>query len=600
MFLFAQSLLAVGVLSLVLGGCTPESAETDSNPDTADTGDTGAPADSGSAIDADQDGVPADDDCDDFNNTIGARSNDADCDGTASPDDCNDADATSTILAEDADCDTTPTAQDCDDANATSTTLAEDADCDATPTAQDCDDTDATSTILAEDADCNGIRDDEEAVTTWSGEYDLEDLGDVVLGDRTEDMAGRSFAAGTDLTGDGHLDLLVGARGADHGSDNNGAAYVVPGPISGERWLADETRLWKGLDGDSTGYAGATVAVTDLDADGQSDMVVGAYLSNGQRGAVYLVYGPITGGGELVDADVVWAGGYDSSNGNGAKLGYAVVGLGDVTGDGQADFAMSEPIGKSGTFSSAGNVYVLAGGESLPSNLAYAPTVISGAGSNGQAGDSLADAGDLDGDGTSDLVLYGELAARLFFGPLPSGATTDDADATFGSGLDTNLEFAGPGDVGGDGRGDLVIGTYGGGVGGEVYLFEAVVAGDRTISSADATWVHEQGGAAFGSSVGGAGDVNRDGFADVVMGAPADDEYGSGTGAAFLALGPMSGKHPVTDTEAVFFGEAPDSNAAQAVGGVGDLNGDGADDFAVSSMIGHDTDFWAGTLTILQ
>ena len=109
---------------------------------------------------------------------------DADCDGVPAPDDCDDYDADSTTITTDADCDAVPTADDCDDFDADSTTLATDADCDGVLTADDCDDFDADSTIVALDADCDGVPapddciDDDPAVGTECPLLSCKDLYD--------------------------------------------------------------------------------------------------------------------------------------------------------------------------------------------------------------------------------------------------------------------------------------------------------------------------------------------------------------------------------------------------------------------------------------
>ena len=87
--------------------------------------------------DEDEDGVAAEDDCDDNDATLHAIADDADCDGSESWLDCDDNDVNSTLIADDADCDGILTADDCDDADETSTAIADDADCDGAATADD-------------------------------------------------------------------------------------------------------------------------------------------------------------------------------------------------------------------------------------------------------------------------------------------------------------------------------------------------------------------------------------------------------------------------------------------------------------------------------
>ena len=140
------------VMSLIgiaaLGGC----AKTDPSDPSTDPGNT-QPA----AQDDDGDGVPAEDDCDDQDASLGDINSDADCDGTPAEDDCDDTDPASTVVADDADCDGVLAADDCDDDDEAFGALASDADCDGVLADGDCDDEDPTSTTVTDDADCDGV-----------------------------------------------------------------------------------------------------------------------------------------------------------------------------------------------------------------------------------------------------------------------------------------------------------------------------------------------------------------------------------------------------------------------------------------------------------
>ena len=107
-------------------------------------------------IDADNDGVAAEDDCNDADAMLGARSADADCDGALTADDCDDADAMLGAQSADADCDGALTADDCNDADAMVGSMVTDMDCDGIATADDCDDGSAQVGPRSADADCDG------------------------------------------------------------------------------------------------------------------------------------------------------------------------------------------------------------------------------------------------------------------------------------------------------------------------------------------------------------------------------------------------------------------------------------------------------------
>ena len=126
----------------------------------------------GSSNDADGDGVPAAEDCDDADPTLGAREDDGDCDGVPWADDCDDASPASAVRADDGDCDGIPTSADCDDTNDQVPTF--DQDCDGTETELDCDDSDAS--VPADDADCDGVATADDC-----------DDANALLGDRASD-----------------------------------------------------------------------------------------------------------------------------------------------------------------------------------------------------------------------------------------------------------------------------------------------------------------------------------------------------------------------------------------------------------------------------
>jgi hypothetical protein len=148
------------------GTSTGSATQTDTDTSTG----TGTSTGTSGVVDADQDGVPADEDCDDTDALSTVVAEDADCDGALTVDECDEEDPLSTLLAEDGDCDGVRTADDCDDHDNASTVVAGDADCGGVITALDCDDTDASVHPGAPevwndgvDQDCDGVADVEDA-----------------------------------------------------------------------------------------------------------------------------------------------------------------------------------------------------------------------------------------------------------------------------------------------------------------------------------------------------------------------------------------------------------------------------------------------------
>ncbi len=211
---------------------------------------------------------------------------------------------------------------------------------------------------------------------------------------------------------------------------------------------------------------------------------------------------------------------------------------------------------------------------------------------------------DLDGDGLAETIVGVADDHRVDIirgqGSLPSTRTTrtsleGPAGTRFG------IAVAAAGDLDGDGFGDLLIGAPDvrstSGNGRVFVLYGAATLPPTDVFTNPATrdrWraVDGVGNGLFGAAVAGAGDVNHDGFADFVVGAPALLIPGRGTGAAYLSLGKTrASASPELDTFERIELVAPDQPGSfgSVVVGVGDTDGDGFGDVAVG-----DPDFNAG------
>ena len=418
-------------------------------------------------------------------------------------------------------------------------------------------------------------------------------------GNQVSAFFGHSVGMAGDVNGDGYADVIVGAVGYDNGQADEGAAFVYLGSAAGlsttANWMADSDQSYVPVFGWSVGTAG------DVNGDGYADVIIGAPLYfNGQweEGAAFVYHGSAAGLGDNgTPANADWV---MESNQAGAAFAYSVGTAGDVNGDGYAGVIVGEYYYQNGqTDEGAAFVYHgSAGGLSTTANW-----TVEGDQAEARFGSSVSTAGDVNGDGYADVIVgaFGydngqsnEGAAFVYHGS-PTGlsagpawtAESDQADVYFGYSVST------AGDVNGDGCADVVVGApfYDNGQAdeGRAYVYH----GSATGLGADPVWTAEsdQIDAWFGISVGTAGDVNGDGYGDVIVGAwrysnGQEEEgrayvyYGSATG---LSAGPAWTAEG--DQALAYFG---------ASGTAGDVNGDGYGDVIVGAHGYHNGQSWEG------
>jgi hypothetical protein len=423
----------------------------------------------------------------------------------------------------------------------------------------------------------------------FTASMDLADLdgtnGFVLNGFAESDLSGNAVSGAGDVNGDGVDDLIIGVAGGGAGD----ASYVVFGRTDSFAASMDLNDL-DGTDGfilnevDAGDLAGSAVSgAGDVNGDGFDDLIIGAQSAerNGVDwvGESYVVFGH--GGAFAANLDLADLNGTNGFTLNGIdandRAGYSVSGAGDVNNDGFDDVLIGAPEDfNNADDTNPGESYVVFGhGGAFAASLDLADLdgtngfTLNGIDNGDRVGDTVSGAGDVNGDGFDDLIIGapqadpnnmetagesyvvfghgGAFTASLNLADLngTNGFTINGIDAGDGSGG----AVSGAGDVNGDGFGDLIIGAVGAAPNGaELAGASYVVFGHGGAFAASLNLADLDGNNGFtinginadelsGFAVSGAGDVNGDGFDDVLIGAPAFNADPQEDGAAYVVFG---------------------------------------------------------------
>ncbi len=473
-------------------------------------------------------------------------------------------------------------------------------------------------------------------------------VGYVVYGEKADHYSGRSVSWAGDVNGDGYDDVIIAAPLAgENGRGRSGTSYVLFGQADGVGASVDLSTLdgtnGFSINGVSAGdFSGGSVqSAGDVNGDGLADLIIGASAAdpNGlSSGASYVVFGRETGGfsatlelSTLNGANGFAIHGTERSD----LLGISVAAAGDINTDGYADLIVGS-IGSDTQGNNAGASYVVfgqSGGFSahlqvsdLDGQNGFA---IYGEDADDLAGRAVNGAGDMNGDGFADLVIGARRADRngvnsgtayvVFgradnFGPSVQLSTLDGTNGFVINGANrgdnAGIAVNHAGDVNGDGYADLIIGAFSADPSGASSGASYVVYGQAgsfgpvldlvSLNGANGFAIYGMAsGDGSGVSVGWAGDVNSDGYDDLIIGAhDADPHQTRNAGQSYVLFGDGNDFSGLLDNGVLWLSSLDswdgnvgfmvngidlDDGSGVSVSGAGDVNGDGFDDFVIGA-----------------
>ncbi|WP_183030037.1 cadherin domain-containing protein [Altericroceibacterium spongiae] len=517
----------------------------------------------------------------------------------------------------------------------------------------------------------NGLTDSLSGTTRAN--FDLSSFssadGYIVQGEGDLDFLGWSVSSAGDINGDGLDDIILGAYNEDTGGPASGAAYVIFGQEGTSHADIDVTTL-SASDGFMIHGAGSdqrlgysVSSAGDVNGDGYDDILLGAEQGDGSAYVLYGgsgSFGTSDGAGrQVIDLATLSAGQGFLMNGGptDGSLGASVSTLGDINGDGFADFI----VGARYANSYAGEAYVIFGSDQTYGTAVSGIQTVDLAtldASEGfvlqnaslmMLGWSVSDAGDINGDGFDDILVGGYATnyatgdAFVIFGTDGSFGTASGGrqiidvasiDAAEGFTIRGEAEqdrlgwsVSSAGDMNGDGYADIVLGATQAEKGDAPGLVYVIYGGADGFGTDDGSGgrlldvstlgtedgfkvIGEEADALFGYSVSAAGDVDGDGFDDLLIGAPHTTGDGAEAGQSYIIYGSGDGQTGTTITgtagsdvlvgtsgndvlegggsDDIYRGGAGDDRMIVTGGAFGDVDGGSGFDVLVIDGTGYD------------
>ncbi len=376
----------------------------------------------------------------------------------------------------------------------------------------------------------NTVQADLESTPSWKMESNI--AGDVF---------GYPTGQAGDVNGDGHIDFFVSSNLHDNGNTDEGLVEVFYGSVEG----ISETVDWSAESNQDSTYFGYSVDFGDFNGDSYDDLVIGSHKwdegGDSDIGKAWVYFGSSSGLSTTADWTV-------TGETAGDKFGVSVGNAGDVDDDGYDDILVGAQHVDNGS-TDEGKVYLYYGSSTGPGTTAdwtFEPDA-----HDKYLGTSVRSAGDVNNDGYDDFIVGGQGkgqyaygSAYVFYGSSTGPGSSADRSYT-GENWASKFGFAvsSAGDINDDGYDDVIIGSPGYKINfdnyGKVYAYYGSSSGLGT--SADWTYYDATQGGSFGLSVSSAGDMNHDGYADIIVSEPDHSNTYNKAGRVFVFTGSSSG-----------------------------------------------------------